>query len=842
MRYRPGSRYLLPLLLVAMLPVAACAQQDGAAADAAYREGRYDDAIRIAGSASQGDTPDSQAHRTLARALMEVGRYDDVIEAARDLHNLRGEALRARGRLDEAEEAFRQAVAEGGEDLRTAEFNLAELMFLRGQRGDAIAAFDQFIDVYNRSDRLASADLVAVGNAVRYLAVNDPELFQDAVKAFDDATREDPTDIEPHIRIGELLLEKYNGLEARQALTDALALNAGHPRALLAMAKAHVFDGQRGEAVELVEQALEINPNLVAARVFLAETLLDVEDHERAEEELLQALDVNPSSLEALSVLGGLYYIRDDERRYEEMRAQVQRLNPGYAGFNAKVADLAAKQRRYADAATLAEEGVRIDPQAWDVHGILGLNLFRLGRIEEAFRSLETAFAGDPYNVWIKNNLDLLDTFAEYEILTVDGFEFMLHSDEADLLLPYLAEAAAEAHTALSTRYGDRARGRIRIELYPHSTDFSVRTVGLAGLGALGVSFGDVLALDSPAARQPGSYNWLTTLWHEMAHTITLGVSNSRVPRWLTEGMSVVEERRALPGWENRITPEFLLAYGEGELPPVSRLNEGFIRPATPQHLGHAYDMASLVVEWVEEKHGFDALIRMLHGYRDGRSTEEIFRSVLDSDPEDVDDEFDDWLRAKADPDDAREYRALFIEGQQQLQEGNMREARRLLEAAAELFPVARSGSPYRLLAQIELRENDEAAAIEALERLTAFDETAYAENLELARLLEATGDPAGAVEALERAVWIFPYEMEPHVKLAALAMAVEDHARAVRERRAVVALRPTDQASALYELARALFAAGDLEGARTEVLRALEAAPAFEEAQQLLLQIHERS
>src|SRR5690606_15905289 len=111
--------------------------------------------------------------------------------------------------------------------------------------------------------------------------------------------------------------------------------------------------------------------------------------------------------------------------------------------------------------------------------------------------------------------------------------------------------------------------------------------------------------------------------------------SNNRVPRWLTEGMSVVEEHRAKPGyWERHISPEFLIAYDSGELPPVSRLNEGFIRPRTPQHLGLAYIMGSMVAEWIEETRGFDALVRMLQGYRDGRSTEDIFRSVLGAEPE----------------------------------------------------------------------------------------------------------------------------------------------------------------------------------------------------------------
>jgi uncharacterized protein HemY len=44
------------------------------------------------------------------------------------------------------------------------------------------------------------------------------------------------------------------------------------------------------------------------------------------------------------------------------------------------------------------------------------------------------------------------------------------------------------------------------------------------------------------------------------------------------------------------------------------------------------------------------------------------------------------------------------------------------------------------------------------------------------------------------------------------------------------------------YQLARALLDAGDPVGARREVMRALEVAPGFDQAQQLLLRIHEAS
>ena len=57
-----------------------------------------------------------------------------------------------------------------------------------------------------------------------------------------------------------------------------------------------------------------------------------------------------------------------------------------------------------------------------------------------------------------------------------------------------------------------------------------------------------------------------------------------------------------------------------------------------------------------------------------------------------------------------------------------------------------------------------------------------------------------------------------------------------MRERRAVLALAPVDLAEARFQLARALLAAGDRTAAKREVLLALEGAPTFAPAQELLL------
>ena len=64
------------------------------------------------------------------------------------------------------------------------------------------------------------------------------------------------------------------------------------------------------------------------------------------------------------------------------------------------------------------------------------------------------------------------------------------------------------------------------------------------------------------------------------------------------------------------------------------------------------------------------------------------------------------------------------------------------------------------------------------------------------------------------------------------------DSSAAVREFQAVLDLKPADVAQSHYELARALHAANRVNEAKDQVLIALEAAPDFKPAQQLLLQL----
>ncbi|MFN2400617.1 MAG: tetratricopeptide repeat protein [Gemmatimonadaceae bacterium] len=790
--------------------------------------------------------------RAAIEALVESGKYDEAIEKARTLITAPlssagaelwfplAQALVARGRLAEAESAYTKALAAHQPDNMRSAVALAVLKYERGQRDSALTAMERIVSGgASRVRTLPAGELVALATAYEYLGRHEPTLFHDALRVLDAAAEADSADVNARVRIGELMLEKYNSAGARDALDEALRIRSSSAPALIAKAKVLRFDGEAG-AASLAQRALEANPALAEAHTFVALLALDVEDHAAAAAAARRALEVNPASVEALSMLAAARWLAGDEAGLNDALARAAARSPRSAEPFVILSEVAARNRFYRDAAAFARKGIAADSMAWRAHGAIGINALRTGDVALARRHLEVAFAGDPYDVWIKNTLDLLDTFGEYEEVSTPRFRLFLHRSESQLLSLYLPPLLEEGYDALSSRYGYRPAPPIRMEIYPRHADFSVRTVGLAGLGALGVSFGNVLAMDSPAARPPGEFNWASTAWHELAHAFTLGLSEHKVPRWLSEGISVLEERRARPssGWGAHASPSFLAAYHDGRLPPLSKLNDGFVRPSYPEQVIHSYYQASLACEMIERDWGPRALRDMLLAYRDGLQTAAVVKRVIKVDAAELDRRFETFLRDRF-PATAKQYVASITEARSLLDAGKEQEAIKAFGRAKALFPdYAGQNSPYVELARIHSKRGDSRLAVAELQAIVRLSESDRESNVTLASLLDSLGDPAGAAVALERAILISPANLPEHERLASLYARTGNRQGAIRERRAVLALQPVDKAEAFYQLALAYHEAGESAAARREVLRSLEHAPSFEKAQELLLEL----
>ncbi len=809
----------------------------------------------VAGAARQED---GLAARRRVRALAEAGRLSEAEAAARrglapTLVPL-GEVLVLTGRLASADSIFQIAVERGLPERRSAEASRAELAARRGDAAAARRLARSLAAAYQRDGaRWPAEDRVAAGRAYVVLGRDDAQALRDALRTFDAAVAADSSLVEPRIRLGDLFLDKYNAPDARSSYAEALRLSAANPRALLGLARVLAFQGSP-ESTNGVRASLAANPALAPAQALLAQLHLDAEQYDSAAAAAGRALVADSSSIEAWAMLGATAWLRDDSAGFARARAGAGRVDPRPADFYSDVAEAVARHRRYAEAERFGREALALDSASSRALGVLGINELRLGNIDGGRAHLTRAFARDPFHVWYKNTLDLLDAVKSFRTVATRRFRIVAPAAEADLLAMYLGPLLEEAYDSLALRYEYRPPTPIRIELYRRHADFSVRTVGLAGLGALGVSFGTVLVMDAPSARSPGDFNWGSTAWHELTHTFTLGRSGHRVPRWFSEGLSVLEERRARPAWGADPAPEFLAAFKAGRLLPVTRLNDGFVRPSYPAELSFSYYQSSLLCEMIEARWGRAALVNMLGAYRDGRDTRRVFAGVLRVTPEALVNQFQAWIRerfagplARIAPWDGKgpatgEFASTLAAARTLAEQKRAGDARSAFERAEAMFPMyAGPDAPALGLARLAVERGDKAGAVAALSRLTALDESALEANRQEATLRQDLGDLRGAAAALERMLWIAPYDAAVHARLAELAERLTDPARAVRERRAIVALAPSDLLEARYQLARALARAGDSASARREVLQVLETAPGFEKAQTLLLELRKK-
>jgi len=370
--------------------------------------------------------------------------------------------------------------------------------------------------------------------------------------------------------------------------------------------------------------------------------------------------------------------------------------------------------------------------------------------------------------------------------------------------------------------------------------------------------------MDSPKARPPGEFQWEATLWHELAHVVTLQMSNQRVPRWLTEGISVYEEKKARPEWGREMDMQFAGMLNRGETLKLRDLNAAFTSPKT---ISLAYFEASLLVEHIVEEYGDAAMRKLLRTYGQGVDTDTAIKTALNTDfdkmqvgfDQTVEKMFGEMRRAMATPGESEALRmptemlrALANEhprsfpvqmalGAALRKDGAVDEAMKAFERAAALVPVA--AGPHDQMAAIALSKKDAARATTELTALVAVDFNNVDAARQLADLLRQANvdDPAKLVPVYQRIAAIDPFDPDAHAMLGRFALQRNDADAAAREFRAVIALGPVDRAAAYTDLAESYFKGGKRAEAKKQTIAALEIAPTYERAQELLLKLVDR-
>lgn len=840
---------------------------------ALLHRGGYKEAIAVFTALIEKNANDAGAVAGLVEAQIETGDYAAADKRAREflrshaaesaVRVLLGRVQLETGRYADAATEFERASQDSkGAVLLQAKLGRARALHNQGKEEEAQAVAQELVRYYNTDSPDKADELTAIADAVVLL-----QKPKEANELFIDAREADETFADAFIGQGELMNATYNYADAASLFADALKINPNSTRAHVGLARSKQFESNEAQLFSIYK-ALEVNANCVAALAYRASIDLEVENLEAVTQEVDRALKINPNALDAIAVRASMFFLGDKKSEFDAEIKRALTINPHAGEVFETLAVFAVNNRRYAEAVEFGRRAVELSPNLGSARTQLGIQLLRVGKLDEGRAELERAFSGDPFNVWAKNTLDLLDSMKEY-VDTVRG-PFIIKSDpkETGALSAYAADLVEEAHKKLTAKYRFTPRSPISVEVFPNHDDFAVRSLGVPGLaGALGVCFGTVITMDSPSARNPGEFNWGSTLWHEFTHVITLEMTDHRIPRWFSEGLSVFEERRARPGWGDNWSVQNLKAIGEGKFVKINELDAAFTRPKTPDGVSVAYFQASQVCEFVDEKFGFDGILKMLALYKEGAKTPDVLQRVLKLTPADFDKAFSDFIRskssayleaigtgpvqapagqapskdalialAKARPND---YFAHLRLGALLKKEGDVDQAIEHLRRAIELFPYyGGQGNPHTLLAEIYEAKGQKQEAAAALETFVRYNETDADALAKLAQLRSGLGDRKGAAEALKQSFYIQPFEPSLHKLAGGVYLELGNPTEAIREFRVQLALEPPDLAEAHYDLARALDTAGNSGEARREVIRSLEIAPGFEKAQVLLLKL----
>ncbi len=806
---------------------------------------------------SQPDTP----YRAAIRAFNE-GRYDDVDAITERLDPnivaVKARAAIARGRYAQAEALLRPVAVRAPSSEAALELGLLQQMLVRPDAAALLEKVAPLADTSNDPSEVARA-----ARALRALG-----RFHEANAAYRDAATAAPNDAAIQAAWGALFLEKYEKAEALKSFQMALQLDPKWTPAILGSARA-LSDENPPQAIALAKRALDVNPSSVDAQVFLAAEAADANKHDEARQSLDKALAVNPSSLDAIALRAALLYVEDKPQAFETEAAKALTIAPRYGEVYRVAGELPGRNYRFDEAVELTRRALALDGGNSRAQGDLGSHLLRTGDEPGARIALEAAFKADPFNRVTMNQLTVMDKVDKYVTIRDGDVVMRLDAEEAPVLREYAMALAHQALSTLAARYEFTPRGPILIEIFPKQDDFAVRTLGLPGMvGALGVCFGRVVAMDSPRAGPRGEFQWEATLWHELAHVITLQMSNQRVPRWLTEGISVYEEKKARSEWGREMDVTFAGMLNRGETLKLRDLNSAFTNPKT---ISLAYYQASLLVEHIVNEFGDAALHKLVRAFAQGIDTDAALKVAINMDLERMQAGFDQTIekmfgtmrRAMAVPDGVEEFLKMPAPALKTIAEANPRsfpiqmalgtalrkagqsdEALAAFERAAALVPLAGGpGSPHEQMAAMALEKKDRARAITELTALVGVDFNNVEAARQLADLLRQTGvdDPAKLSPVYQRIAAIDPFDPEAHAMLGRFALQRNEADVASREFRAVIALGPVDRAAAYTDLGESYFTSGKRAEAKKQILAALEIAPGYERAQGLLLKLVDR-
>jgi tetratricopeptide (TPR) repeat protein len=851
---------------------AAAALPDLQAAQGQLLSGNYTGCVAVAETALREGLDPEEWSLLLTDALLTMGRYPQARTVVTNALATEFGSIRLRWR---AREVF----------LSNGETNLA------AQLVEEIAQFATMRFPGTRS----AAELVAFGQAALAKGV-DPKTV--LTKLFDVARKATPAARDVYLASGGLALDKHDFELAAKTFQEGLKQQPDDPDLHFGLARAYA-PSDAGLMLAAVEAALQRNSNHVGSLLLLADHTIDAEDYAGTEKLLDRVQSVNPWQPEAWAYRAVLAELRNQPQAKQPARQTALKFWPTNPRVDYLIGLKLSQKYRFAEGSAHQRQALQFDGNYLPAKAQLAQDLLRLGDEAEGWRLADEVQKQDGYDVAAYNLTTLHDTMGKFATLTNGDFVLRMSAHEASVYGSRVLEFLGQARTNLCGKYGIELKRPTILEVFPEQKDFAVRTFGMPGNpGYLGVCFGRVVTANSPASHPGHAVNWQAVLWHEFAHVVTLQLTRNKMPRWLSEGISVYEESQANPTWGQRMNPRYREMILEDELTPVSKLSAAFLAPPSEIHLQFAYYEASLVVEYLVQRFGLDALQAILRDLGTGAEINQALTQHTEPIAK-LDQDFAAFARDRAEklapgldfaqPDlgvvaaagprsrpPARSrtnappttsaatntlrsvpsletteaawaawarnrptnFWVLTRQAQQFVERKQWAEARPILQRLVELYPGATgSESASSALAAAHRGLGETNAERQVLARLAERDAAALAAYLRLMELGAQAQDWPTVIQNAQRYLAVDPLVAPPYRFLAQAADQTGDTQAAIGANCALLQFDPADPTELHFHLAQLLQRAGD-PAARRQVLQALEEAPRYRAALQLLLEL----
>ncbi len=803
-----------------------------------------------------------------SRELFKAGKYEECLETtkkaiadgayAADWRILMIESLMALGQYDRAVRDMDAALGDYRWSIRL--LKLGHKVYKRND--DPGRAAEMLTRIFRigtgRDVRFINADdLVALGESLLLLG-GEPKLVLD--EFFNRAIKSDPNCLDAYLAAGNLALAKQDYELAANKYRQALKRFASDADAHYGLARAFL-NSDRGAMIQSLDVALHFNPRHAPALILLAEHQIDSEEYVAAARLLDRVVAIHPWHEEAWSYRAVLAYLANDSKTGDVNRAGALTYWPGNPQVDHLIGRKLSQKYRFADGAGYQRRALKLDPQYLPARIQLAQDLLRLGQEQEGWKLADEVHKQDAYNVEAYNLANLRDNMAKFKTLQADGFIVRMDAHEADVYGDEVLELLKQARTELCEKYGITLEKPVTVELFPDQQDFAVRTFGMpGGEGFLGVCFGNVITANSPKAGKP--HNWKSMLWHEFCHVVTLNLTNNKMPRWLSEGISVYEESQRDPTWGQRMDPPYRRKILDNELAPISNLSAAFMSPPGSMDMQFAYYNSALAVEYIVKRYGRKALRAILAELAAGaeinfaiakhtaslanieREFAAFARKRAETLAPDV-----DWQRPEAgqlDPADPNalnkwltehpnSFWALTLQANKLLADRKWKEAKEPLRKLIRLYPrYVGEDNAYRLLAEVHRNLGDTKQERLVLRDLAILSPKAVYAYERLMEIGVEQKDWRQVVVNGTKYMAVYPMLSTVHARLGLAHEELGLDERAIESYRRLLFLEPTDPADVNYRLAR-LLQDRDPAKARRHVLEALAEAPRFREAHKLL-------